>query len=393
MHVFPRSLFHYLRRRIRRRNYGFIGAGVSNSIVASRLYAVICGGKYNEVKTSGNYGFIGGGASNDVTRGYAVVCGGQTNTASAYHSFVGGGLSNSAGGDRAAVVGGQNNICSAAFSFIGGGGHTSGASGNHCYSSYSFIGGGRNNDILASRNFSVLCGGENNEIKTGGTHSVIGGGRDNDVTATYGSIAGGRSNAVNISDGAICGGQGNLVSSPGNFGFVGAGAFNSVSGRFAGIVTGYRGVASLYGQIAHASGRFAASGDAQNSVVQVRRSTTDATQTELTLDGAAPGSANRITLSDQDLKGFVAHVVGRRTDADNEGCFFTIKGAIDRNGATTALVDATPAIEEIANDNSGTWSVTADADDTNDSLRILVTGEAAKTIRWSAKVQLQEVNG
>ena len=33
------------------------------------------------------------------------------------------------------------------------------------------------------------------------------------------------------------------------------------------------------------------------------------------------------------------------------------------------------------------------ADDTNDSLKIQVTGEAAKTIRWVARITLVEVTG
>ena len=46
----------------------------------------------------------------------------------------------------------------------------------------------------------------------------------------------------------------------------------------------------------------------------------------------------------------------------------------------------------IAEDNAA-WDATAAADDTHDALIVQVTGEAAKTVYWVAKVELVEVTG
>jgi hypothetical protein len=146
-------------------------------------------------------------------------------------------------------------------------------------------------------------------------------------------------------------------------------------------------VADHYGQKTHAAGGFAAAGDAQTSVLVARNQTTDATQTELFLDG----SSERLTLSDQDCWLFDIFIAARRTDADNEGAAYEVKGAIDRNGSTTALIGS--ITKTVIAEDTAAWDVDVQADDTNESLKILVTGEASKTIRWVARIELTEVNG
>ena len=112
--------------------------------VASGQYAVIAGGNNNTA--SGINSFVGGGTGNAATTTYATVCsglantasnlvslvaGGQSNNASGYLSFVGGGISNIAGNrDLSVVVGGQSNNALGYFNFIGGGFTNSGTSGS-----------------------------------------------------------------------------------------------------------------------------------------------------------------------------------------------------------------------------------------------------------------------
>lgn len=81
----------------------------------------------------------------------------------------------------------------------------------------------------------------------------------------------------------------------------------------------------------------------------------------------------------------------RRTDADNESAAYKLEGCIDRNGATTALVGS--VTKTVIAEDDADWDVTAEADDTNEALVIKVTGEAGKTIRWVARIELTEVNG
>ena len=88
---------------------------------------------------------------------------------------------------------------------------------------------------------------------------------------------------------------------------------------------------------------------------------------------------------------FTALVTARRTDADNESAGYKIEGVIDNNAGTTALV-GTPTVTVLAEDTAA-WDVVVEADNTNDALVIKVTGEANKTIRWGAVVELMKVSG
>jgi len=162
---------------------------------------------------------------------------------------------------------------------------------------------------------------------------------------------------------------------------------NEASAENAFVAGGRDAIADHYGQNAQASGKFASAGDAQTSILIARAETTNSTPQEMFLDG----SAERLTLEDQDAWNFRIAIIARRTDADNEAGSWIFEGAIDRNGATTAMV--APASGSTLAKDSAAWDVDVDADDTNDSLKIEVTGENGKIIRWVARIELTEVNG
>jgi hypothetical protein len=145
-------------------------------------------------------------------------------------------------------------------------------------------------------------------------------------------------------------------------------------------------------QIAYASEAFNAAGDCQRETYVQRRSTTDATQTELSISGAAPAAATRMAIASDATYTFSGLVTARRTDVDDESAGWEIKGVIDNNAGTTALVGSV-TVTALGDDSSGTWLVAVEADNTNDALVIKVTGEAAKTIRWGATVTLMKVAG
>jgi len=74
--------------------------------------------------------------------------------------------------------------------------------------------------------------------------------------------------------------------------------------------------------------------------------------------------------------------------------FFRRKVAIVNDNGTTALVGSVETIgtdQLSAGASSGSWSVAITADDTNDALQILVTGEAATNIRWVCRISGAEV--
>lgn len=131
-----------------------------------------------------------------------------------------------------------------------------------------------------------------------------------------------------------------------------------------------------------------------------RNFTTDGvTITELFLDGhpyagpvPAAGYSRQMVLPNNSSWRFEIHLIARRTDAANETTAYEIKGAIDRQAtaATTAIV-GTVSYNVTADDSAGAWTILVDADTTSGALRIRVTGQAAKTIRWVAVVRTAEV--
>lgn len=144
---------------------------------------------------------------------------------------------------------------------------------------------------------------------------------------------------------------------------------------------------------------FLDAGDALANQYISRNFTTDATTTELFLDGfpyAGPtppaGYSRRMLLNDNSSWRFEIHLVARRTDAANETSAYEIKGAIDRQvGVATTAIVGTVSYNVTADDSSGVWTILVDADTTNGALRIQVTGEVAKTIRWVAFIRTVEV--
>jgi hypothetical protein len=122
-------------------------------------------------------------------------------------------------------------------------------------------------------------------------------------------------------------------------------------------------------------------------VFVLRRSTTNASPIGLRVDGGT----GYLTIPDDTTWAFNALIVARRSDADNESAAYQITGCIDQNAGTVALV-GTPLVTVLAEDNVA-WDVTCTADNTNKALVFTVTGEAAKTIKWVARVATAEITG
>lgn len=164
----------------------------------------------------------------------------------------------------------------------------------------------------------------------------------------------------------------------------------SASGSFA---YGVDPSASRTGQHAYANGKFATAGDAQRSDFVSRVSTTNATPTELSLNG----STSYLTIPAGRTMAFTIKLAAARTDvSDTAAAWPSITGAITRDSTgncrllgavmgagTTTLADA----------GAATWSVSVTADATNNRLAITVTGEAGKTIRWLATIEAADLGG
>jgi hypothetical protein len=137
---------------------------------------------------------------------------------------------------------------------------------------------------------------------------------------------------------------------------------------------------------AYANGNFATAGDAQTVQVVSRRITTDATTSELFIDG----SAQRLVLPNNSAWTFTIRVAGRRTDATGGWAMYTFQGGItrDASAATTSLRGSS---RTIIDESAGALNCTISADTTNGSLNINVTGIAAQTYRWVATTEITQV--
>lgn len=245
----------------------------------------------------------------------------------------------------------------------------------------SVVGGGDSNKATAYA--ATVGGGLANEAN--GIESTVAGGLGNIASGVTSVATGGQQNQATATNSTVAGGETNVAS--GQNSAVGGGGNNTTSGPYSAVSGGLYGSASKYGQEAHASGRFAANGDAQRSIYTLRRSTSNNTPSELFLDG----SSSRLTIPSDTTWAFRILLVARRTNADNESAAYEFVGCIDNNAGTTALVGS--VTKTVIAEDTSAWDADVTADNTNDALIITVTGENSKTIYWVATVWTVEVTG
>lgn len=249
------------------------------------------------------------------------------------------------------------------------GGERNTASGN-----YSVVSGFLN---TASGTESTIGGGEQNTATN--TNATVGGGFRNDATGDFSTIGGGATNKASAFYAGVVSGGSNTAS---GLASLASGFSNTASGDHS-IVSGRDGSATQYGEQAHASGRFTTDGDAQRSEFVMRNSTTDATQTELYLNG----SSTRLSIASTRCWKFTVDVIGYNvTDGNANG--YNIQGTIKNIAGTTSLIGTNTTVEQ--EDDAG-FACVVEADNTNDALVVKVTGAASKTVRWVAHVHIVQV--
>lgn len=116
----------------------------------------------------------------------------------------------------------------------------------------------------------------------------------------------------------------------------------------------------------------------------MRRTSSGTSLNELFLDG----DSARLTLEDGRTLTFDALIVGRSSGGESAG--YWAYGVIERVGSTTAIV-GTATVLTLGEDDTS-WSVTVDADDTNEALRIRIQGGTGDAVRWVATVRTAEVS-
>lgn len=169
---------------------------------------------------------------------------------------------------------------------------------------------------------------------------------------------------------------------------LGSGAETAASAQGS-LAIGLQSLARTQGSVVQASGRFTSNGDAQTGRYLLRSNTISASPTELFIDGT--GGSTRLTLPDDSTWTFKVTVTAHRTDAGNGHAGYTASGVIYRGaGAASTFIQGSVNKVVLAESNP-IWDINISADSTNGSLKILVTGETGKIIRWLALVETVEI--
>lgn len=143
----------------------------------------------------------------------------------------------------------------------------------------------------------------------------------------------------------------------------------------------------IIGCEAHAPMRFAANGDVQHRQFHLLSDTTNATPEAVTANNSTPGTSNQIVLDNGSAYIVKGTVVARQnTTGDSKSWEFTAHIKRGANAAATSLVAAATVTSIAADAGAAAWAIAVTADTTNGCLKIEVTGEAAKNIRWSTHV-------
>jgi len=151
------------------------------------------------------------------------------------------------------------------------------------------------------------------------------------------------------------------------------------------------------GQVAMATGYFAAPGDFQQSLITMRRRSTSAFPTDLTIDGGAPAgvalpTSNRFILEDNFTYTFEVLVQARNEAAsESKSWAFFCQMKRDVGAGTTALVG--PVSKSIIGQTpaAATWDANLVADAANGAFVVRVNGQAGKNIRFGAGIRWIEV--
>lgn len=236
---------------------------------------------------------------------------------------------------------------------------------------------------VASAPASIVAGQNNTCSGTGAGSAVFGVGcsstqawnlvaGNGNTAAGYSSICLGEFSANSANSGAAA--IGRQVNVSGTYGF-GCGLLTEVP-AVAGFACGDSSRARLWGEFAHASGRFAANGDCQRVSIVLRGKTTTNAAVELV-------DPTRFTIP----AGFIFHGTIKISGAKSDGsavAAYERQVRIKRVGNTTTLVGT---VNTIGTDEAAGTSIAITADDTNESAKIEATGLLNETWRWEAVIE------
>lgn len=169
---------------------------------------------------------------------------------------------------------------------------------------------------------------------------------------------------------------------------------DAISASAIGVSADVRGFASSiamgYGSQAYRSGdfclRLSSSNRPQAGIVIFNRDTANDTPAEIFCAGR---SNERFNINVESVVSFVIQVIAI-DEVTFDSAIYQFKGGIKRDGSNnTTLLTTT---KEIIHEDDASWDVEVTADDTNDSLKIMVTGDADNDVKWVIRVDYVEVH-
>jgi hypothetical protein len=114
--------------------------------------------------------------------------------------------------------------------------------------------------------------------------------------------------------------------------------------------------------------------------------TSDTSDTVMTTDGNSPTSSNSIVLNASTTYLFDARICARSSGGEEKS--FKIEGMIGRDGSNNTSLVNNPSYTYFNKELSSWGEVEARANDTLESLEIVVNGKAATNVSWQASIYL-----
>lgn len=193
---------------------------------------------------------------------------------------------------------------------------------------------------------------------------------------------------LNTSSGiaASCIGKSNTASGNGSHC---SGDSNTASGHFSRSTGSGASTFGVQGRTAHSPSQTTVIGDTQFCDYMLRATTTSATPVIATADGAAASASNGVVLSNNSAYAFHGFVVAKQASSTNVAAW-EVKGLIVRGANAAATTLTTSSVTAISN-VPGWTGPSLSANTTLGSLEVLMTGPAATTIKFNAKISTTEV--
>jgi hypothetical protein len=121
---------------------------------------------------------------------------------------------------------------------------------------------------------------------------------------------------------------------------------------------------------------------AGNKRARGKVTTTNATATAVVIQRGG------LTMPNNSAWVVVARVVGRRSDTGSEVAGYDLRAVVKRgaNAASTAVVGS--ASQTVLGEDTAAWDAALGVDTTAGGPKVTVTGEAGKTIQWTAQFSI-----